>query len=544
MKEITRIHIAKIAYDIELTAKKELEKYTSALESYAEDPEILDDIEIRITELLAEQKVPAGGVITSQDLASVRERLGEPSDFAPDDVSHAVVEAEHANQEGKRVYRDIDNALVGGVLAGIARYFGISSLWARLIFLVFLIPSFGTALLIYAILWLIVPPAKTAAEKLQSRGEPVTLKSIKALSESEKVNDVAKLTRVALRYIVGAGLVVGGLGTLIATVFMSVGVFGLGSQELGINAIGESWSWWFVVAVALFTAAGVLLSVLQFLLASAVFKKSWSKKTSVAVVSVIIAGLVTFASGAGFVWYGSWQDSVRVRDALQVSNVDLADEFAKVKSLTVSSSQEMPGLASVEYIVSDSPRYELTALPGTMPQLSVSDDGKSASLNLIYRSAGDQNIRHYFAGGPVLKIYGPALDSIDVQSGSTHYYNLGTQDSLDISVANEYFSLAGTYENVAVDGKNAADIDLDEATIKNLNVTMASSDVEAGVVRSLSVTQPQACPADNGYISQNKLEVQEISTGEFSYNNTKRSVGSIKASCGAVIIGGQESLQD
>lgn len=49
MKEITRIHIAKQAYDIETTAKKDFEKYMKKLELYAGDPEILADIEIRIT---------------------------------------------------------------------------------------------------------------------------------------------------------------------------------------------------------------------------------------------------------------------------------------------------------------------------------------------------------------------------------------------------------------------------------------------------------------------------------------------------------------
>ena len=82
MKEITRVHIAKQPYDIEVEAKKELEKYMKKLELYAGDEEILADIEIRITELLAEAGVEKGGVITSAEVASVRERLGEPEEFA------------------------------------------------------------------------------------------------------------------------------------------------------------------------------------------------------------------------------------------------------------------------------------------------------------------------------------------------------------------------------------------------------------------------------------------------------------------------------
>lgn len=82
MNEITRIHLAKVPYDIEVGAKKDLEGYLKVLELYASDEELLNDIEIRITELLAERGVSEGGVITKKDVAAVRKKLGEPEDFA------------------------------------------------------------------------------------------------------------------------------------------------------------------------------------------------------------------------------------------------------------------------------------------------------------------------------------------------------------------------------------------------------------------------------------------------------------------------------
>ena len=78
MKEITRIHLAKTAYDIEVTAKKQLEKYITSLESYTQDADVLADVEIRMTELLAERKVQPGGVIAADDVAAIRAQLGEP----------------------------------------------------------------------------------------------------------------------------------------------------------------------------------------------------------------------------------------------------------------------------------------------------------------------------------------------------------------------------------------------------------------------------------------------------------------------------------
>src|SRR5690606_5379965 len=134
MKEITRIHIAKVAYDIELGAKKDIEKYMTALERYANDPDILDDIEIRITELLTERGVQAGGVIAAGDVAAVRAQLGEPSDFASEDAQPIDDTLEVGSEQTRRIYRDTDNAMLGGVLAGLAKYLNTDPLWVRLVF--------------------------------------------------------------------------------------------------------------------------------------------------------------------------------------------------------------------------------------------------------------------------------------------------------------------------------------------------------------------------------------------------------------------------
>ena len=544
MKDITRIHIAKTAYDIELVAKKELEKYISALEHYAEDKETLDDIEIRITELLAEQKVLVGGVITSDDVAAVRTRLGEPSAFAPDDANGAVAEAEQAIQDGKRVYRDIDNALVGGVLAGIARYFNIDSLWVRLIFIVLLIPSFGTFVLVYAILWMIVPPAKTAAQKLQSRGKPVTIESIKSLAEHEKVNEVAKTTRGVLRHVGGIMLVLGGLGTLAVTGFTAFGIFALGYEDLYSSDASNLQTPWFVAAIFLFAISGVLLSILQFLLANATLRKVWNKKTSVAVVAVIAAGLVTFATGVGSIWYGSWQENSRIRDLYQTSAVDLDKDFSKIKTLTVSADDAMAGIANVEYVVSDSTKYELYALPGTTPKFDISKDGTSATLRLG-RSMSEMKARgDYSTGQPALKVYGPALDNIVVKSGQTRYYNDAFQDTVRVEVINDSFTMSGTYKNINIDAKDSAAVNLEDATIENLSIKMAGSDVSVGVVRTLVVSQPEACPVDYDNSDENSLRLRGVSTDKFTYNGSELSAKTIKKDCGSVTIDKSENWED
>ena len=81
--------------------------------------------------------------------------------------------------------RDTQQGVLGGVCSGLAAYFGIDVVLVRLIAVGLLFVSFGTAVLVYIVLWLVVPEAKTAADKLQMRGEPVTLDSLKNFSMGE-----------------------------------------------------------------------------------------------------------------------------------------------------------------------------------------------------------------------------------------------------------------------------------------------------------------------------------------------------------------------
>ena len=81
MKEITRIHLAKIPYEIEIYAKKRLEKYLKDLKIYSGDEDIFEDVEIRITEILAELGIKEGGVITEKKFQKLRLKLAHQKCF-------------------------------------------------------------------------------------------------------------------------------------------------------------------------------------------------------------------------------------------------------------------------------------------------------------------------------------------------------------------------------------------------------------------------------------------------------------------------------
>lgn len=192
MKEVTRMHLAKTPYSVEVDAKKTLEGYLAAIEKMMQaEPEVMREIEARMVELLAERGVAKDGVISLDDVNALKTQMGDPKEFSENgetrESSNETVESpsDTRRKSQKRLMRDAQQGVLGGVCSGLAAYFGIDVVLVRLIAVGLLFVSFGTAVLAYIVLWLVVPEAKTAADKLQMRGEPVTLDSLKNFSMGE-----------------------------------------------------------------------------------------------------------------------------------------------------------------------------------------------------------------------------------------------------------------------------------------------------------------------------------------------------------------------
>ena len=128
MKEITRIHLAKTAFSVEIDAKKSLEKYLNSIQKNVHaDAEAMREIEARMVEILAERGVMKEGVISDDDVLAIKNQMGEPRDFS-DDSEGATDELTDDNEKPeKQLMRDTDGAVIGGVCAGIAAYFNIQS---------------------------------------------------------------------------------------------------------------------------------------------------------------------------------------------------------------------------------------------------------------------------------------------------------------------------------------------------------------------------------------------------------------------------------
>jgi phage shock protein PspC (stress-responsive transcriptional regulator) len=267
MKETIKINLSQRLFDLDADAYDILKEYLDALKrifnkSPEEAEEILQDIEQRIADLLQEKLGSSKQVVTNKDIQDIIKKLGTAEDFAREngqaEAENFTSESEEKSQQGdsfqrahRRFYRDIDSNIIGGVCGGLGAYFNIDPVWIRVaLLLLFFLKGFG--LLIYLILWAVVPAARTTAQKLQMKGRPVTVDNIQdsvkrefnkvkdnfsRYSESESYrktqNTVADIFRVfgniimvilkIILIIIGIGIIIAGISLIIALVSSAAG---------------------------------------------------------------------------------------------------------------------------------------------------------------------------------------------------------------------------------------------------------------------------------------------------------------------------------
>ena len=191
MKKTLTVNLGGTVFHIDDDAYRLLDNYLCNLKAHFSKEEgaeeIVDDIERRISELLAEKQAAGQQVITIADVEQVIARVGKPEEMdQPDSGSStqgnqgecAQGQASAQGHVHRRLFRNPDDKILGGVISGIAAYFCWDVTLLRLLLLVILICGYGTLIPVYIICWLLIPEARTAAEKLSMRGEAITVENI------------------------------------------------------------------------------------------------------------------------------------------------------------------------------------------------------------------------------------------------------------------------------------------------------------------------------------------------------------------------------
>lgn len=196
MKKTISINISGVVFNIEEDAYDDLKKYLDTISGYFTDSdgrdEIMTDIEARIAELFQARLHETKNVVGMQDVQEVIDIMGRPEDYLGEDEKERNSAHSAGGRSAKRrLYRDEEKNLVGGVCSGLGYYLGWDPLWIRLAWGIS-IATVGVGVLPYIILWIILPSAKTTSEKLEMMGEPINVESIK-----KKVNETVNSIREA-----------------------------------------------------------------------------------------------------------------------------------------------------------------------------------------------------------------------------------------------------------------------------------------------------------------------------------------------------------
>ena len=357
MKKTISINLAGLVYQIDDDAFKLLETYLEKLKltftDAAEQKEILGDIEHRFAELFSEKLGKRTEVVTKKMVEEAIDTLGD-IDIIEEEANGAAGASTYANTNTssrgtRKLFRSTEDKILGGVLGGLGVYLGVDAIWLRLIFVLLAIASVGVPVgIIYLILWLVMPKAETASQKLQMQGDPVNLSNLQenlkknlsseGLSQTgsriaDSFGEIFKLSAKTVALIIGAiisfKLLVLSFIWFFATFFVNF----MGPEYLGL-VFDNNWQF------LLLSACGFLLISIPFILAiyllfKVVYKQhiSWGKSLIVSAalwfLALMIGLLVVFSVAKNYKVESEVQNYIDLpfNDSLKVLKVNFINEL-------------------------------------------------------------------------------------------------------------------------------------------------------------------------------------------------------------------------
>lgn len=323
MNKTISIHLQGVPFLFEDQAYDALENYLTSIRKILESEEgceeIIQDVELRVIELLQQKGFDIHRVVKVTDIDEIITKIGKPEEFYNTD-SNRKESTSFESINPKRLFRDKDSAVLGGICAGIAAYFNIDVIVVRALYIIAFL-GLGAGFLLYLVLWIIIPAANTSSEKLQMKGQAVNLGNLRTefeqaaqriKAEAEKVKNKVHLktgiTRIVILFSRFLGVISLCFGFALLIVFLSLliiepSVFVDGTlislQDLGKLTFENIGDYRLLLT-------GISLVVLSIVLQSFLFgirllkpiKSSYFKGISIGLTFVCIAGIV-FLSIAG-----------------------------------------------------------------------------------------------------------------------------------------------------------------------------------------------------------------------------------------------------
>lgn len=514
MNEIKRVHLGRQPFIIAVDAYKALKEYLDAIKVAvgSSHKEVIEEVELRMAELLTERGVKGEKAIVRSDIAYLQAQLGNPGDFA-ENGDEAVAEARAiADQpKAKRLFRDTDRGMLAGVSSGLAAYFGIDPIIVRLIMILGLFTGFWSIPL-YILLWVIVPEAKSNSEKLQMQGKAVTVDTLKQVVDQADVQGAAKRASTLAQpffetlgkiivVCIGVGFVISGILTfLFGTVMAGYGLlyqhdiftqgdFGASPRDYLFGAA--------VVAVI------AIIGIFMLLVGVSAIRKKWQFPgwaTGVLVSLLLTAGITTAVLAPGVInKVQAYADQQRHTETVQLA------DYNELQVLDADNNDGMG--VSYSYKQSDTYKvvYSYVGDPSLRPIKTTVADG---TLTLDTRNfKNDMACRLFciFAGYEMkVTVYAPQINRITL-TGSNVGLSIDetvTQPTLTVSPGpNGWIGFQGTAADKAV-VRAMNGVDAAEVTLTNVRpnpgvasgvFTVSDGNVTLPQVNELELTTNRTC---------------------------------------------------
>lgn len=504
MKKTTTINLNSIVYNIDEDACSRLSDYLDDLRSRLDNDvadEVMEDIEARVGELFSKNMNQYKTVVVMADVERVIDTLGDPESFGP--ASHFDEEKrfdDEMSQTGpkrrRKFYRDADNKILGGIAAGTAVALNWDVTLVRVLFFVCLLASFGWAMLVYILLWCIVPEARTVAQKLEMQGIEPSAQNISDYSQRYQQEDDS-CSRPAGNNQSAFGTILKVMGGLILIpiffVFILVAVVVVASLiwclGMGMVVAFPGVSTFFLVSLAVSGILSMIIPLvyLVWLIAKKLMKDDTHIKRSV-FVTWLFVWLLSLVTASGLTMYAathmSREDIKNLFEAnggnhksfgIHVDDDDDDDMMCEVRCDSIPfHTINVEGAVDMD-MVSDSVWFVEVKADGDRlrnVETLVTDDGELTIRFVNQKNHTAHAVIHYAAPIKVLNFRnGMAADVNDMIAEDTLYVNCKNGTALEMSDCKvgtlfldarngSAVEIDGEAENVAVVAKKGAAVDI------------------------------------------------------------------------------------
>ena len=508
MKKTLTVNLNNIVFHIDDDAYEMLQTYLADVARHLsedEKKEVMNDIEARIAELFTERLQKNKKVVNIDDVQEIINVLGKPSQYTDEDDEEPEA-PKSKKKRARRFYRDPENAVLGGVGAGIAAYFSWDVTWVRIALVILALISSGNLIPIYLLVWIIAPKAVTASQRLEMQGEDVTVDNIKTeinnvknYMESDKFKQSAsnigekilEVLRVFFKVIVGLfGVVFGFVGMILAGVLILSLLFFIFDPAVFDGFTPGLMTDWMVLTpdktvllvISVLLVVGCPIFMLVYWAIRMISGRRDTSKTTLWVVLILwIVGLFMFYSAGAKAlihwnnhsdhpWILNWEDS----DSPVKDEVRYCEPFQGI---------EVSGNIALEF-TQDSVKKVVISAPEDLLSY-VKTEVRNNKLNIYTEKIfSNHKVRVFVSNDSIFKLQANGASQIEGKSKITTSNLLldlsgASQARLDVNVSGRlsaeisgasYADIEGNTESLKVDANGASKMEADQLRAKNVEV--------------------------------------------------------------------------